>query len=156
MGWDYCSTEPKTPSLRRVGAQAVARRLAMLRCQPVLFAALDVLTRKVIGQCLPRHRHEEFLAFLKTIDKEVPPRAAVHLILDNYSTHKHKTVTRWLKAHKRFHLHFHPHHLVLAQPGRALASASDREEPAPRYLRLGARPDRRQEYLEANNEDPRP
>lgn len=52
-----------------------------------LFAALDVLTGRVIGQCLPRHRHEEFLAFLKTIDREVPGGLQIHLILDNYSTH---------------------------------------------------------------------
>jgi transposase len=73
-----------------------------------LFAALDVLTGKVIGQCLPRHRHEEFLKFLKTIDREVPRGLQVHLILDNYSTHKHQNVQRWLTRHKRFHLHFTP------------------------------------------------
>jgi transposase len=73
-----------------------------------LFAALDVLTGKVIGQCLPRHRHEEFLTFLKTIDAEVPDGLQIHLILDNYATHKHQNVQRWLKRHKRFHLHFTP------------------------------------------------
>ncbi len=73
-----------------------------------LFAALDVLTGSVIGQCLPRHRHEEFLKFLKTIDREVPKGLAVHLILDNYATHKHPDVVRWLGRHKRFHLHFTP------------------------------------------------
>ena len=73
-----------------------------------LFAALDVLTGTVIGQCLPRHRHEEFLTFLKTIDAEVPRRLQVHLILDNYATHKHPDVQTWLKRHKRFHLHFTP------------------------------------------------
>ena len=73
-----------------------------------LFAALDVLTGKIIGQCLPRHRHEEFLTFLNTIDREVPRRLQVHLILDNYATHKHADVQSWLKRHKRFHLHFTP------------------------------------------------
>ena len=73
-----------------------------------LFAALDVLTGTVIGQCLPRHRHEEFLTFLKTIDAEVPRHLQVHLILDNYATHKHPNVQAWLKRHKRFHLHFTP------------------------------------------------
>ena len=73
-----------------------------------LFAALDVLTGKVIGQCLPRHRHEEFLVFPKTIDAEVPRGLQVHLILDNYATHKHEEVDRWLQRHKRFHLHFTP------------------------------------------------
>jgi len=73
-----------------------------------LFAALDVLSGKVIGQCLPKHRHEEFLTFLRTIDREVPKGVGVHLILDNYATHKHPNVERWLKQHKRFHLHFTP------------------------------------------------
>ena len=73
-----------------------------------LFAALDVLTGTVIGQCLPRHRHTEFIKFLNTIDHEVPDGLQVHLILDNYSTHKHAEVDRWLKRHKRFHLHFTP------------------------------------------------
>jgi transposase len=73
-----------------------------------LFAALDVLTGKVIGQCLPRHRHTEFIKFLKTIDREVPDGLQIHLILDNYSTHKHGEVERWLHRHKRFHLHFTP------------------------------------------------
>ncbi len=73
-----------------------------------LFAALDVLTGKVISQCLPRHRHEEFLKFLATIDKQVPAGLQVHLILDNYSTHKHANVKKWLKRHPRFDLHFIP------------------------------------------------
>ena len=73
-----------------------------------LFAALDVLTGNVIGQCLPRHRHEEFLTFLRTIDREVPKGLGIHLILDNYATHKHPDVQRWLNSHKRFHLHFTP------------------------------------------------
>src|SRR6058998_3013863 len=73
-----------------------------------LFAALDVLTGSVIGQCLPRHRHVEFLKFLKTIDREVPKRLNVHLILDNYATHNHPTVKAWLARHPRFELHFTP------------------------------------------------
>jgi len=73
-----------------------------------LFAALDVLTGEVIGECLPRHRHEEFLKFLRTIDREVPKGLAVHLILDNYSTHKHDSVEKWLARHPRFRLHFIP------------------------------------------------
>ena len=73
-----------------------------------LFAALDVLTGKIIGQCLPRHRHEEFLKFLRTIDKEVPKNLRIHLILDNYATHTHPNVTAWLTKHPRFELHFTP------------------------------------------------
>jgi len=73
-----------------------------------LFAALEVATGKVFGQCLPKHRHEEFLTFLKTIDRNVPAELQVHLILDNYATHKHADVTKWLGKHPRFHLHFTP------------------------------------------------
>jgi transposase len=73
-----------------------------------LFAALDVLTGSVIGQCLPRHRHIEFLRFLRTIDREVPNGLQIHLILDNYATHKHPNVQAWLAKHPRFHLHFTP------------------------------------------------
>ena len=73
-----------------------------------LFAALDVATGKVFGQCLPKHRHEEFLVFLRTIDRNVPKGLAVHLILDNYQTHKHPETVAWLAKHKRFHLHFTP------------------------------------------------
>ena len=73
-----------------------------------LFAALDVLTGVVVGQCLPRHRHDEFLKFLKTIDRQTPNGLDVHLILDNYATHKHANVGRWLATHPRFHLHFTP------------------------------------------------
>jgi transposase len=73
-----------------------------------LFAALDVLSGRVIGECMPRHRHPEFLAFLKTIDREVPQRLKVHLVLDNYATHNHPKVRAWLERHPRFRLHFTP------------------------------------------------
>ena len=73
-----------------------------------LFAALDVLTGQVIGSCLPQHRHEEFLKFLKTVDREVPQGLAVPMILDNYATHQHPAVQAWLDTHPRFQLHFTP------------------------------------------------
>jgi transposase len=73
-----------------------------------LFAALDVLTGSVIGQCLPRHRHTEFLKFLRTIDREVPRGLNIHLMLDNYATHNHPNVRAWLTKHPRFELHFTP------------------------------------------------
>jgi len=73
-----------------------------------LFAALSMLDGRVIGQCLPRHRAKEFVAFLKKIDAETPADLQLHLIVDNYSTHKSPTVKRWLKKHRRFHLHFIP------------------------------------------------
>src|SRR3989441_243878 len=73
-----------------------------------LFAALNVLEGKVIGQCLPRHRHQEFLQFLRRVDRETPPDLDLHLIVDNYATHKHPAVQRWLRRHPRMHLHFTP------------------------------------------------
>ena len=73
-----------------------------------LFAALDVLTGTVIGQCLPKHRNGEFLRFLRRIDREVPRGLEIHMILDNYGTHKHPNVVAWLDRHPRFHLHFTP------------------------------------------------
>ena len=73
-----------------------------------LFAALDVATGKVIGSCFPKHRHNEFLKFLKTVDSNVPDGLEIHLILDNYATHKHTNVKTWLTKNPRFHLHFTP------------------------------------------------
>ncbi len=73
-----------------------------------LFAALNVLDGTVIGSCYPRHRHEEFLKFLRKIDRETPTGMNLHLIVDNYGTHKHPNVRAWLNKHKRFHFHFIP------------------------------------------------
>jgi transposase len=73
-----------------------------------LFAALEVVTGKVIGSCKARHRHEEFLEFLKEIDRKTPGELVLHLVLDNYATHKHPKVKEWIKEHKRFVLHFVP------------------------------------------------
>jgi len=73
-----------------------------------LFAALEMLQGKVIGQCYQRHRHQEFLRFLRTLDREFPGKTPLHLIIDNYGTHKHANVRAWLKRHPRFVLHFVP------------------------------------------------
>lgn len=73
-----------------------------------LFAAIGMAEGKLIGRCMPRHRHQEFLKFLRLMDAETPPALDLHLILDNYSTHKHPRVRSWLKRHPRFHLHFTP------------------------------------------------
>jgi len=73
-----------------------------------LFAALSMLDGKVIGDCMPRHRHQEFIRFLKKINEETPAGVDLHLILDNYATHKHPRVKSWLKKNRRFHLHFIP------------------------------------------------
>ena len=73
-----------------------------------LFAAMNVLEGKVIGSCYPRHRNIEFLKFLRTINREVPPNLDIHMILDNYGTHGHPNVKLWLEKHPRFKLHFTP------------------------------------------------
>lgn len=73
-----------------------------------LFAALDVASGEVIAQCKPRHRHQEFLSFLRHIDTAVPADLDIHLICDNYATHKHPKVKAWLAKHPRYHLHFTP------------------------------------------------
>ncbi len=73
-----------------------------------LFAALSVLDGTVIGDCMPRHRHQEFIRFLTQIDAATPVALDLHLIVDNYGTHKHPRVQTWLRRHPRFHLHFTP------------------------------------------------
>jgi transposase len=122
-----------------------------------LFAALDVLTGKVIGECLPRHRHEEFLKFLRTIDREVSTGLQVHLICDNYATHKHPDVQAWLTKHPRFHLHFTP-------TSSSWLNLVERwfRELTDKALRRGvfhSVPDliaKIEAYLAAHNDDPRP
>ena len=73
-----------------------------------LFAALNVESGEVIGECKSRHRHQEFLSFLKTVEQQVPKDLDLHLIVDNYATHKHEKVRNWLKRNPRVHLHFIP------------------------------------------------
>jgi len=122
-----------------------------------LFAALDVLTGKVIGDCLPRHRHTEFLQFLRIIDKQVPKGLQVHLICDNYATHKHPNVTAWLGKHPRFHMHFTP-------TSSSWLNLVERwfRELTDKALRRGVFhcvPDliaKIEDYLDAHNDNPRP
>ena len=122
-----------------------------------LSAALDVLSGTVIGECLPRHRHVEFLKFLRTIDREVPEGLQVHLILDNYSTHKHENVKTWLAKHPRFHLHFTPTasswlNLVERWFGKLTDKAIRRGvfHSVPELINAI------EAYLQANNESPEP
>jgi transposase len=99
-------TQPSLPMTR--GRAATMTHDYKRNGTTTLFAALDVLTGKVIGECLPRHRHTEFLRFLRKIDNQVPEGLQVHLICDNYATHKHPSVRAWLAKHPRFHMHFTP------------------------------------------------
>jgi len=73
-----------------------------------LFAALNVLDGSVLGTCMPKHRHQEWIKFLKLIADTVPPQKDIHIICDNYATHKHPKVQAWQKRHPRFHFHFTP------------------------------------------------
>ena len=73
-----------------------------------LFAALNIASGEVVTQCKRRHRHQEFLQFLKHIEQNVPEKLDVHLIVDNYATHKHAAIKRWLALHKRWHVHYTP------------------------------------------------
>ena len=73
-----------------------------------LFAALDIATGQVLTSCKNRHRHQEYLQFLKQVDADVPPDLEIHLVVDNYATHKHPKVKRWLAAHPRYQVHYTP------------------------------------------------
>ena len=73
-----------------------------------LFAALDIATGQVLTSCRNRHRHQEYLQFLKQVDTNVPPDLEIHLVVDNYATHKHPSVKRWLAAHPRYQVHYTP------------------------------------------------
>ena len=123
-----------------------------------LFAALNVLTGMIISQCMPRHRHQEWLKFLKAIDRQVPKDLQIHLILDNYATHTHDDVRQWLDKHPRFHLHFTPTssswlNLVerwFRELTDKASAARRRSTPCP----TSSPPSRI--YIDAHNNDPRP
>ena len=121
-----------------------------------LFAALSTLDGSVIGQCLPRHRHQEFLKFLRTLDRELPRGLELHLILDNYQTHKHANVTAWLEKHPRFVLHFTPTSSswlnLVERWFRELTDKALRRGVFPSVPDLVAAIN---EYLEAHNSDPK-
>jgi transposase len=95
-------------TVRRWRRRYAAKELDGLLKDATLFAALNMLDGKVIATCMPRHRHREFLRFLRLIDRQTPTGLDLHLIVDDYATHKTPAVKRWLKAHPRFHLHFTP------------------------------------------------
>jgi transposase len=88
-----------------------------------LFAALNVLDGKVIGECHTRHRHQEWLKFLRRLDREFPAELELHLVMDNYGTHKEPHVVAWLKKHRRFVCHLTTHHSVSAAPTENLCAS---------------------------------
>jgi DNA-binding CsgD family transcriptional regulator/transposase len=99
-------TQPLLPL--RSGSPARQTHDYMRHGTTTLYAALNMLDGTVIGDCMPRHRHQEFIRFLQQIDVKTPAHLTLHLIVDNYGTHKHSQVKRWLKRHPRFQLHFTP------------------------------------------------
>jgi len=148
-------TQPSLPMVK--GRAATMTHDYKRNGTTTLFAALDVLTGTVIGQCLPRHRHEEFLRFLRKIERETPKGLQVHLICDNYATHKHPNVKTWLAKHPRFHMHFTP-------TSSSWLNLVERwfRELTDKALRRGvfhSVPDlitKIEEYLAAHNDDPKP
>jgi len=122
-----------------------------------LFAALDIATGEVIGQTHRRHRGAEFLQFLRTIEANVPPKLDVHLVMDNYGTHKTPTIKAWFARNPRFHVHFTPTSASwLNQVERWFATLTQN------YIRRGTHRSTRQleqairHYLELNNNNPKP
>ena len=122
-----------------------------------LFAALNMLDGKVIGTCMPRHRHREFLGFLKLIDQQTPVGLDLHLIVDNYATHKTEAVKRWLKRHPRFHLHFTPTSASwLNMVERFFAEITRKRIRRGAFNSVGDLTSAIMEYLENHNADPKP
>ena len=122
-----------------------------------LFAALDVATGKVIGELHRRHRSTEFRKFLERIDDQVPAELEVHLILDNYGTHKTPLIHRWLLRHPRFHLHFTPTYSSwINQVERWFAALTDKQLRRGSHRSTRALEDAIRLYLATYNADPKP
>ncbi len=123
-----------------------------------LFAALDIATGKVIGNCHRRHRHQEFLKFMELVDSKLPAEAKeVHLVLDNYGTHKTPSVIRWFARHPRYHLHFTPTSgSWINQVERWFAEITEKRIRRGSFLSVPKLEKAIHEYLEHNNENPKP
>jgi transposase len=122
-----------------------------------LFAALEILEGKVIGQCFPRHRHQEFLKFLRRLDDEFPEKLKLHLVLDNYGTHKHPRVQSWLERHPRFTLHFIPTSSSwLNQVERWFGELTQKAVRRGAFVSVAELKEAIEQFLQAWNEAPRP
>ncbi len=122
-----------------------------------LFAALEIFEGKVVGECYPRHRHQEFIKFLKRLDAEFPKCLSLHLVLDNYGTHKHAKVTEWLGKHPRFVLHFVPTSSSwLNQVERWFAELTEKAVRRGIFVSVGDLVEAITAFLEHWNEAPRP
>src|SRR5215469_11064162 len=121
------------------------------------FAALNVLLGTVLGECLPRHRHQEFLRFLERMERSIPRRLVVHLILDNYGTHPHPVVEAWFAAHPRYHRHFTPtgaSWLNLVE--RFFAEITDKRIRRGTFRSVGELERAIRDYIRRRNSHPRP
>src|SRR6202165_205152 len=122
-----------------------------------LFAALDVLEGKVIGCCMQRRRHQEFIRFLRTIDRNTPKALDLHLVADNYATHKHPTVKAWLAKHPRFHMHFTPTSASwLNQVERFFGLITEDRIRCGVFKSVSELETAIQDYLDHHNADPKP
>ena len=112
-----------------------------------LFAALDVLDGKVVGRCMQRHRHQEFIRFLNAVEKTVPASKAMHVILDNYAAHKHPKVIAWLARHPRVTFHFTPTSASWLNAVEGFFADPDQAPPPTRRLPRRRRPPGRHQPL---------
>ena len=122
-----------------------------------LFAALNVLEGKVIGECMPRHRHQEFLKFLKRLNREFSAPQQLHLIMDNYGTHTKDKVEEWLAKHPRFHFHFTPTSsswLNLVE--RWFAELTEKRILCGSFHSVGELTEAIEEFIQQNNSQPKP
>jgi transposase len=122
-----------------------------------LFAALDLATGKVIGRCFPKHRSQEFRAFLELVDQNVPADQEIHLVLDNYATHKTALIQRWLLRHPRYHLHFTPTHASwLNQVERWFGLLTQRQIKRGSHTKVAALIHAIEDFIATHNTDPKP
>ena len=102
-----------------------------------LFAALNTLTGDVIGQCMKRHRHQEFLTFLKAVEKQTPKELDLHLIVDNYATHKHEMVKNWIKRKQKNSLALYSYEFVVVKSCGEVLWITNRKAATPWCLHIG-------------------
>lgn len=136
--------ERRTPEYRRNGTTT-------------LFAALDVATGAVIGKCFRRHRAREFVRFLKLIDESIEPRLDIHVVMDNYATHKTPAVMAWLAKHPRFYVHFTPTHASwLNQVEGWFSILTNKQLKRGSHRSVRALETAIYEFLDADNDSPTP
>jgi len=122
-----------------------------------LFAALNIASGEVIGTCMPKHRHQEWIKFLNTIDSRVEPGKEVHIICDNYATHKHAKVKAWQKRNKRFHFHFTPTSASwLNMVERFFRNITENQLRRGVFKSVDELVEAIEQYLNSHNENPKP